>query len=706
MPADLLDRSVFGESANAFDFVTSLLQASTEHSIIGVDLDGIIVLWNEGACRHYGYKPGEVIGSADISLLHVGEDIEADRPHEILDMAVINSVWEGKIRQRRKSGESFVARAVVTPCCNATGGIAGFLLISRDSSKEILLASELQAELDARVRAELALRESEQRYRVVAETATDAIFCVDERDTITFVNQAGETIFGYSVAKMLGRAITLLIPELPPHLHKRRSAHTGIEMTGRHKNGHAIALEVAIGEYRDKDRHLFTMTARDITERKRSEERIRYLAQHDALTGLPNRLLFRDRLSRAIIQARRSRGKVAVLFLDLDGFKHVNDSLGHQVGDELLRQVGQRLLGCLREGDTVCRVGGDEFVICLPVSIDDRDGMLVAEKILTTLRESFVFHDNELHVAASIGISLYPTDGEDPEVLMRTADTAMYYAKDRGRNNYQFFTPHLNGAARRRLQIVNQLHRALSNGEFRLVYQPQVELANRRILGVEALLRWQWKHADTPLPGEVVQVAEDTGLIVPIGEWVLRESCRQLSRWRAAGYEDLRIAVNLSPVQVRQPDFGDMVLRILFEAGLPAVALDLEITENILMTQSAENIDMLAHLAGAGVQLAVDDFGTGYSSFAYLQKFPIDTIKIDRSFVNGVAHDRNDTGIVMAMITMAENLKLHVVAEGVETAAQAKFLYDRGCLVAQGYYFYRPMAATAINDLLGYTASQ
>lgn len=577
--------------------------------------------------------------------------------------------------------------------------MVGFLVISKDISEQNLLARELQAELEARTRAEAALRESEQRYRIVAETATDAIVSIDEHDTIVFINRAGEKIFGYGVAEMLGRSITLLIPESLPHL-RRSGARTGIEMPGLHKDGHPIPLEVSIGEYHGAGRHLYTMTVRDVTERQRAEERIRYLAQHDALTGLPNRLLFQDRVTRAILQARRNREKVALLFLDLDGFKHINDSLGHQVGDALLRGVAQRLLRCLREGDTVGRIGGDEFVICLPVRIDDRDAMSIAGKILEALRESFFVSGNELHVGASIGISLYPTDGDSAEVLMQASDTAMYHAKEKGRNNYQFFTQRLNEAAQRRQQIANQLHRALRHSEFSLAYQPQVELASGRILAAEALLRWRGEQEQAPLPREFVRVAEETGLMTSIGEWVLRQACRQLSHWHAAGYADLRIAVNLSPEQIHQSGFGDLVLRVLRESGLPPAALDLEIAENVLMTQSAENVDMLARLAGTGVQLAVDDFGTGYSSFAYLQRFPIDTIKIDRSFVDGLARDRNDVGIVTAMIAMAENLKLHVVAEGVETAEQASFLKQHGCLAAQGYYFHRPMPAEAIGALL------
>jgi len=374
--------------------------------------------------------------------------------------------------------------------------------------------------------------------------------------------------------------------------------------------------------------------------------------------------------------------------------------LGHQTGDHLLRMVSQRLRRCLREGDSIGRLGGDEFLICLPVPADERDAASVAGKILEALRESFRVDEHELHVSVSIGISLFPTDGEDADTLMRAADIAMYHAKEKGRNNYQFFTPSLNDATRQHLLITSRLHQALQRGEFTLAYQPQVELESGKIFAAEALIRWQRPDNGSTLPGEFIKVAEETGLIVPIGEWALRQACRQLKRWREAGHPDLRIAVNLSPEQFRRSGFADLVLRVLRETGLPAAALDLEITEGVLMRQSRENIAVLGILAGTGVQFAVDDFGTGYSNLAYLQRFPIDAIKIDRSFVDGIGRDFNNSAIVTAIIAMAGNLNLHIVAEGVETAEQAAFLRSRGCLAAQGFYYHAPLSAEAFGALL------
>ena len=438
----------------------------------------------------------------------------------------------------------------------------------------------------------------------------------------------------------------------------------------------------------------------DITERKQSEERVRHMAHHDALTGLPNRTLFQDRVSQAIAQAHRNRSQVATLFVDLDRFKDINDSLGHATGDRLLRLAGGRLQACLREGDTVARLGGDEFVISLPAVADSNDAMLVAGKILEALREPFVVDGHELHVSGSIGISLYPADGEDTEGLMRAADTAMYHAKERGRDNYQFFMPALNEAAQRRLAIASRLHQALPQDEFVLHYQPLVQLDTGQVFSAEALVRWRQADGDLLLPGEFIKIAEETGVIAPLGEWVLREAVAQLARWQKAGRPDLRIAVNLSPRQLRRPGFPDLVARVLSEAGLPAEALQMEITEGMLVLQSQENLAMLEELARLGVRLAVDDFGTRYSSLAYLQRFPIHALKIDQSFVGGIGKDTNDTAIVTAMIAMAQSLRLTVIAEGVETAEQAAFLKAKGCEAAQGYFYGKPVPAEALAEVL------
>lgn len=428
-------------------------------------------------------------------------------------------------------------------------------------------------------------------------------------------------------------------------------------------------------------------------ERKRTEDYIRHQAHHDALTGLPNRVLLQTSLGFALAQARRQKGLVAVLFVDLDNFKTINDSLGHHVGDLLLKAVAGRLSDCLREEDQVARLGGDEFMIILPSLVHDSEAALVATKVLAALDLSFFVDGHELHSGASVGISLFPNDGETVESLMRAADTAMYHAKERGRGNFQFFTQDLNVAIQHRLATESQLRRALVRGELILHYQPQVEIASRRIFGAEALIRWCHPVRGLVHPSEFISIAEDSGLILQIGEWALREACMQQQRWRASGLPNLKMAVNMSTRQIFQFDLIEKIARILAQTGIPPNLLNLEITESILMQPNEENLMTLHKLNAMGIQLSVDDFGTGYSSLSYLRRFPIQTLKIDQSFVDGIDQDQNDMTITEAIIAMARSLRLNVIAEGVETAAQASFLAACGCGAAQGYYYARPLPA-------------
>jgi len=438
----------------------------------------------------------------------------------------------------------------------------------------------------------------------------------------------------------------------------------------------------------------------EIAERKQAEERIRYMAHYDALTGLPNRILLQDRIKQAVAYAHRNLTHVAVLFIDLDYFKNINDSLGHQVGDRLLQMVASRMQGCLREGDSAARLGGDEFVLNLPFVTGSSDAALVAQKVLNSLNRPFILDDHELHVSGSIGISLYPDDGADVETLMRTADTAMYHAKERGRRNYQFFTKVLNKAAQQRLLMESRLRQTFARNEFVLHYQPQVDMTSGAIFSAEALLRWQRPGRSPISCSSFISVAEETGLIVAIGEWVLRQACRQLKQWQNAGHPELRIAVNLSPRQFHEPRFLNTIVDILDETGLAPTSLDLEITESLLLQRNDDNVAVLNQLSDMGIQLSVDDFGTGYSSLAYLQRFPVHAIKIDQSFVRDVGRDANATALVSAIIAMAHSLRLKVLAEGVQSSRQADFLISHGCIVAQGFYYSKAVSANEFMKML------
>jgi diguanylate cyclase (GGDEF)-like protein len=439
----------------------------------------------------------------------------------------------------------------------------------------------------------------------------------------------------------------------------------------------------------------------EIHERQQAEQRVRHMAHHDALTGLPNRMLLVDRVNQAIAQAHRHRKeRIALLFIDLDYFKTINDSLGHQIGDRVLQEMAVRLQQCVREGDTVARLGGDEYVIALTALNDSNDAALVADKVLDAFNQPFMIEDHELHISGSIGISFYPADGNDVQSLMRAADTAMYHAKQKGRSNYQFFTPVLNEAAQRRLAVANQLRQALEQNEFAVFYQPQVDMESGCIFSAEALLRWTRPGKAPVSCADFVSIAEETGLILPIGEWVLRQACAQLKQWRTSGYPDLRIAVNLSARQFFQPDLAGIVEAALDDYGLPAEALELEITESMLMQPNQDNMSVLKKFSSMGVQLSIDDFGTGYSSLAYLQNFPLHALKIDRSFVTGINKDTHEAAIVTAIIAMAHSLRLKVTAEGVDSAEQAAFLKAHGCLAAQGFYFSEAVPAQAFTVLL------
>jgi len=435
-------------------------------------------------------------------------------------------------------------------------------------------------------------------------------------------------------------------------------------------------------------------------ENLRQKETILHLAYHDALTDLPNRTLFEDRLTVALAQARRRNQMLPVMFLDLDRFKQVNDMAGHAMGDKLLRRVAERLAGLVREGDTVARVGGDEFTLLSPEVAGVEDTVEIAERVLKVFQQPWALDGHEFHVTTSVGIAMYPNDGEDVESLLRNADTAMYRAKEQGRNNYQLYTPAMNARIAERLAVENSLRHGLVSGEFAVHYQPQVNIDTGQIVGAEALVRWQHPERGLVLPAEFIPVAEETGLIVPLGEWVLRTACAQNRAWQEAGLPPLRVAVNLSARQFQQRDLKSMVAQVLEETGLDPHCLQLEITEGVAMQDAEFTITMLRELRGMGIQIAIDDFGTGHSSLSYLRRLPIDVVKIDRSFVCDLTTDPNDAAIVSTIVAMAHNLKLKVIAESVETEEQLTFLKEQQCDEFQGYLFSKPVPAGKLEKIV------
>jgi diguanylate cyclase (GGDEF)-like protein/PAS domain S-box-containing protein len=434
----------------------------------------------------------------------------------------------------------------------------------------------------------------------------------------------------------------------------------------------------------------------EIFERMQAEKRIWHIAHHDALTGLPNRALLQDRLSQALIAAERGNNRVAVLFLDLDRFKSVNDSLGHDVGDALLKIVADRLVSVVRDVDTVCRLGGDEFVIILGAVTGPDDAVMIAERVVEVLGQPVDAMGHALRASTSIGIALFPDDATDAQSLMKSADAAMYTAKSRGRNNFQFFSADMNAAAMRFFHLEQKLRHAVENNELVLYFQPQVDTVAHRVCGLEALVRWQSPKAGLVPPAEFIPVAEETGLIIELGEWVLRETCRQIRQWHDAGWPRVPVAVNLSARQFQQRDLVGRIRRILDEYGVAPAMLELEITESSLMHGVDDALVQVRALAEMGIRLAIDDFGTGYSSLSYLKRFPVSRLKIDRTFVRDLCTDREDAAIVASIIGLADTLGLEVVAEGVETTAQLSALRYEGCTLCQGFLFSKPRPADEV----------
>lgn len=489
-------------------------------------------------------------------------------------------------------------------------------------------------------------------------------------------------------------------------VRKLREAESGLRTTEAALSKEKAALDDHVLQLRQANEHLVVATIEAHTlaeEIEKAKVRMAHLAQHDALTDLPNRILLNDRLGQAIALARRQGKQLAVMFLDLDRFKHINDSLGHAVGDHLLQSVAKRLTAGVRSSDTVCRQGGDEFVILLADVEHAGDAALSAQKILAALTVPHRINQRELHVTVSIGISIYPQDGQDADTLIKSADTAMYHAKEGGRNNYQFFEPEMNVQAVERHTIEGGLRRALERQEFMLHYQPKINLESGTISGVEALVRWQHPQRGLILPEQFVWIAEDCGLIVPIGVWVLREACRQARTWQDAGLPPIPVAVNISAVQFRHKDFLESLAAILKDTGLAPRYLELELTESVLMHDADFTTSVLKALKAMGIRLAIDDFGTGYSSLSYLTRFPIDTLKIDQSFLRDITNataDSDDAAIVAAVVSMGKSLNQRVIAEGVETREQLAFLQAQGCGEGQGFYFSRPVTAEELAELL------
>jgi diguanylate cyclase (GGDEF)-like protein/PAS domain S-box-containing protein len=667
-------------------------QAEERHRLlVQLSPDGIviesgerIVFANPAAARLLGYEdPAELAGRPLAEFVPPEyRRLIGERLREIAGRAWVQPLAETRLVHR--DGSLVEVEAAGAPF--RSEDCDGTQIVLRD------LRPRREAERDK--------RESEARFRKLAETAPCGIL-IYQLEGITYANPALRELLGYSAEELQGMSIWDLVhPEARQQVRReglfrprRGGQGTASEVRIRRRDGSERWVQFSVCFIESGGQAGALATCFDVTERRLAEERIRSLAYHDPLTGLPNRVLLRDRLEMAVAQAHRYRHRLAVLFLDLDHFKVLIESLGHGFGDRLLRAVAERLQAGRREGDTVARIGGDEFVLLLPELGRTQDVARVARKVVESVREPFRIDEREIYVTASLGVSLYPDDGDTAEALLKNADTAMYRAKDEGRDGCQLFTPAMNAAAVQRLALETDLRRAVLEKDHQLLFQPLVEAGSGRVFGLEALLRWRHPRRGQVPPAEFIPLAEATGLILPLGAWVLRTACAEAQRWRGLGFGDLRVAINASVRQLQQADFPEQVRRTLRETGLPGRLLDVEITETHAMQNPEAVTAVLRELKALGLSISIDDFGIGYSSLNYLKRLPIDCLKIDQSFVRDVTADPDDAAIAAAIVALGHGLKLPVLAEGVETEEQRRFLTALGCDRMQGFLFSPPLSA-------------
>jgi diguanylate cyclase (GGDEF)-like protein/PAS domain S-box-containing protein len=582
-------------------------------------------------------------------------------------------------------------------------------LVVDERTAQLRLANEdLNADIAARKRAEHALQ---LRERAIQASPNSIIItsALAPHYAIEYVNPAFERITGYSTQEAIGLDLCFLwghdvdqpgIEEIRATAIEEREGHAVLR--NYRKDGTLFWSDMYIAPVKDDAGVVshFIVVQYDITATKRYESELEFQTNRDALTGLANRGLLRDRLGQAISYAHRYDHPIWALFVDLDRFKFVNDTLGHQAGDILLKEVSNRLQAVVRDTDTVARMGGDEFVLVLPERSDAGLSTGIVQRIMEAIAQPLTIEGHEFFISCSIGVAVYPADGETAEELIKHADVAMYRAKETGRNNFQFYTPAMNERALERLHIEGDLRNALEREEFTLHYQPQVDLRSGKIVGVEALIRWQHPELGMVSPVRFIGMAEENGLIIPIGAWVIREACLQNKAWQLSGLEPVRMSVNLSARQFAQQDLVESIANSLREADLAPEYLEIELTESLVMADVDRAIGILRELKALGVKLSIDDFGTGYSSLSYLKRFPIDVLKIDRSFVNDITIDPDDAAIVASIISLAHSLRLQVIAEGVETEDQLVYLCEHDCDQMQGYFFSRPVTADAITSML------
>jgi len=706
-------RLTLAQQQHATDQALALqsLLDNTVDGVLAVSLGGQITQANRAACTVFGYSAAELIGQ-HLSLLLPGLPASTG-PHpgdSLLGAGAMSRRMEGK----RAGGQAVPLDVRVQPFTQTEPPY--MLCTLRDRSA-------YEAAERAFFEAQRQLNEVDEMRRVIVHNAPYAIFVLNPQGIIQTVNPAGEKLVGFKAQDLVGRCTTqrffdpdqvvdrarLLalrlnepVRELDVLTHlAKESPGLPSEWTIRRADGSFIVTEITVTELRNELSELtgYLAMADDVTSRHDAEHQLQHMAQHDALTALPNRHMLQEHLKTCMAMAERQGHHMAMMFMDVDRFKKINDSLGHHIGDSVLIEIARRLRTGMRTSDIVARLGGDEFVILLPHITCAEDGQTVAQKVLDLFADPLRVGAHELRVTPSIGLAIYPEHGADTITLMRHADLAMYQAKSDGRNRIQVYTESMLSPTAEALVLENDLYKALERDELRLHFQPQFDCVSGRITGAEALVRWEHGGKLVP-PSDFIPLAEETGLIVPMGEWVLRRACAMAQQWRQRSGWPLRVAVNLSAVQLDQQDIPALVAQVLAETGLPATALELEITESVVVRESLRAADILSQLRAQGVGIAIDDFGVGYSSFAYLRELPVDRLKLDRSFLSSVPQSPGDSRLVAALIAMGHRLEVGIVAEGVETQEQADFLASHGCDEAQGFHLGRPMKEEAFETLL------
>ncbi|WP_134702248.1 EAL domain-containing protein [Ammoniphilus sp. YIM 78166] len=672
---------------NRADLYLTVFQ-NVQEGIVITDKQGSILSVNRAFTLTTGYQEEEVRGKSP-SILQSGKQ-EPSFYVEMWASVYEKGTWQGEIWNRRKNGEIYLEWLMIDTVRNERGEITHYVGIFSDITDRKRTEEKLHL------------------YSRIFENTSEGIIITDTKGTILWVNPAFTLTTGYLPEEAIGRKPSMLSStqhgtefyiEMWTTIYEKGSWQG--EIWNRRKSGEVYPEWLSINTVRDENGNITNYVGMfsDITERKKSEEHLKFLAHYDVLTELPNRFLFHDRLSQALLQAQRVGRQVAVMFLDLDRFKWINDTYGHGVGDQLLQSVAARLKKCVRKSDTVARLGGDEFTVLLSNILEAKDAAKVAEKIFHAFSTPFQLDEQEFFITTSIGISVYPEDGVDLETLIKNADAAMYCAKEIG-NTYQFFEPEMKKATTEKILLENSLHKALERGEFMVYYQPQIDVHSRKIMSMEALLRWNHPELGIVSPTQFIPLAEETGLIVPIGEWIIETVCRQNKAWQSQGFQPLKIAVNLSPRQLIDKFLPSTIARILRHSGLDPAYLELEITEGISLNHIDSNIKTINEIRKLGVTVSIDDFGTGYSSLSYLKKYPVDRLKIDRSFVKDIIHDPRNAAIARAIIEMAHGLNLKVIAEGVETEEELKFFVDNQCDAVQGYFFCKPMPVYEVEKKL------